>query len=406
MPGYDLSTAAQLMLTQYSNYCDIYFRDHGILYKVASAPRMTGHEGEFVGRNFSYSVNFGANQGVSGSVLAAQAGASGPVGKEFLAVQAEKHGTVTIKGLAQAASKGEGAYVDLITDATDKTMYSHTRRLAFDLLRGSGIRGQRGSLAGNVIALKSANQARNLDVGMLLGASANADGSAPRAGTARVVSVQRGANTVTVDNAAGIAGFADNDFIFVHGEPLTCMRGMDVCTPLVAPTGGDNFRGVDRSISPEFLAGTRLSTAISLNNVVEDNIDLACTEVKDIGGRITDVACSFKQFGQIKARLNAQVEYEMTGGEAKIGFATIVIYTNAGPVRVWGDSDIPVDLVRGFDNGAHYIRKLGELVHINKDDGQVLVRSSTDDAVEGRTRSLGDYIQPNTRDHFVFQVRP
>lgn len=403
---YDISTASHILLTQYSNFENVFFRKSPTLWKVVNAERATGHDGEFVGKSFSYSVNFGGNQGVSGTVAKAQAAASAIKGKEFLAVQSEKHGSVLIKGLAAAASKGAGAYVDVITLATDDTMNTHTRRLAFDLQRGSGIRGQRGSISSNTITLKNASEARNFEIDMVLGASPNADGSTPRTGTTNVTSVDRPNNKITVANAAAITSFADNDFLYIDGEPATCMQGFNVTTPLVAPTPGDSFRGIDRSPFPELLSGNRLSTVISLANITEDNIDLVASDVADLGGEITDVTMSLKQFGAIKSRTQAQVEYVMAGGEAKIGFATIVIYTNAGAIRCWGDPDVPVDLVRGFNERAHYIRKLGELVHINRDDGQALVRAATDDAVEGRTRSFVQYIQTNTRDHFVFQVKP
>ena len=405
MSQYDLTTASHLLLTQYSDFYDVFYRKHPTLWKVVNAERMTGHDGPFVGKSFSYSVNFGGNQGVSGSVASAQAAASTVQGREFLATLSEKHGSVLVKGLAAAASKGSGAYVDLLTLAMDDTLYNETRRLAFDLFRGSGIRGQRLSLAGNVVTLTSTGDARNFEVGMLLGASTNADGSTPRVGTTTVASIDRPNNKITLTNAAAITGFVDTDFLFVAGEPLTCMQGMNVTTPLTAPGGGDSFRGVNRSVFPELLAGSRLLSADSLSNVTEDNIDLAATSVADLGGEITDAVMSLKQFGQIKTRQQAQVEYIKTGGEAGISFATVVIYTNAGPIRCWGDPDCPLDLVRGFNEKAHYIRKIGELVHINKDDGQTLVRAAADDAVEGRTRFLGNYIQPNTRDHFVFQVR-
>lgn len=404
--AYDMTTAAHILLTQYSDYADLFYRDHPWLWKVVNGERMTGHDGDFIGKTFNYSVSIGGNQGVSGTVLAAQTAAGGPVGREFLATTTEKHGVFLIRGLAIAASKGEGAYVDAITMATDETMYVETRRLAFDLFRGSGIRGQRsGALAGNVITLTATGEARNFDLDMNIGASPNADGSAPRVGTTKVTAVDLPNNKITVANAAAIAGFLANDFLFVDGEPLTCMRGLKVATPLVAPTAGDNFRGVDRSVFPEYLAGDRLSTVVSLANLTEDNIDLIASQIKDRGGKITDAVMSYKQFGQIKTRTQAQVEYMSPGGEAKIGFATCVVMTNAGPVRCWGDADIDLTEVRVANSGSQYIRKIGELVHINKDDGQVLVRSSTQDAVEGRTRFIGDLIQPNPRDHGVFQVR-
>src|SRR4029077_8666913 len=73
------------------------------------------------------------------------------------------------------------------------------------------------------------------------------------------VGLNRGAGKVTVDNAAAIAAFADNDFLFRDGDAGNCMQGMETCTPLVAPNPGNNFRGMDRTVDLEALAGTRIS---------------------------------------------------------------------------------------------------------------------------------------------------
>src|SRR5512139_1650175 len=106
---YDLTTAAHLLQTQYSNFADLFYKKHPTLWKVVNAERMNGHDGEFVGKNFSYSVEFGGNQGVSGTVAKAQLASGSSIGREFLATLTEKHGVLLIKGLAIAASKGEGA---------------------------------------------------------------------------------------------------------------------------------------------------------------------------------------------------------------------------------------------------------------------------------------------------------
>jgi len=99
--------------------------------------------------------------------------------------------------------------------------------------------------------------------------------------------------------------------------------------------------------------------------------------------------------------MNAKVEYEGAGGEATFGFESIRIATPAGTLKVYSDPDCPTNRGRGFLAASHYYRTLLEPVHIIMDDGRPNLRSTSDDSIEARTRSMGNYIQPDTRNHFV-----
>src|SRR5690606_37988352 len=111
----------------------------------------------------------------------------------------------------------------------------------------------------NTITLTEADDVRNFKIGMTLIASANADGSTPRTGSAVVTAVDEDTGTVTVDSAAGITSFANSDYLFRKGDPGTCVDGLEVMFPLTAPTTGDSFRGVDRSVDVRRLAGCRVN---------------------------------------------------------------------------------------------------------------------------------------------------
>jgi hypothetical protein len=238
---------------------------------------------------------------------------------------------------------------------------------------------------------------------MVVGASPNSDGSSPRTGTTTVAGVNLSAGTVTLTSAAAITSFADNDFLFNAGDVGTCWEGMETCTPLTAPTGGDSFRGADRSVYPELLSGSRLTTTVSLGQTIEESIGQAAIAVSQAGGKITDAVLNSVQFWTVARRQNANLAIPKAGGDLELGFESIYVSTPAGRIRVWSDPDCPTDRCRGFNMDSHYIRTLGDFVHIIMDDGERSLRVTNADSIEARTRSMGNYIQNNTRDHFVFQ---
>lgn len=389
---------------------DVAMRSHPTLDKIQKKSAAAGHTGSFKGTTFNYSIKFGNSQGVSGSFTGAQAAAGPTKGRQFAATRFVKYGDIVIDGVSLLASQDEGAFLDLVTLETDGVTTEHIDREAFDLFRTSaGIRGKRASASVNVITLATPDDARNFKLDMVVGASPNADGSTPRTGTTTVAGVNLSAGTVTLTSAAGITAFADNDFLFNSGDVGTCMEGMESSTPLVAPVGGDSFRGVDRSVYPELLAGSRLTTAVSLNQTIEENFGQLGILVGTTGGKITDGILNPINFWAVVRRGNARVELNSAGGELTYGFETAKISTPAGTIRLWSDPDCPIDRGRLINPDSHYLRCLGpggnsDFVHIINDDGNYNLRSTTADSVETRTRSIKNYIQNSTRDHGVFQI--
>lgn len=389
---------------------DVALRSHPTLDKIPKSSKAAGHTGSFKGTTFNYAIKFGNSQGVSGSFTGAQAAAGPTKGKQFAASRFVKYGDIIIDGVSLLASQDDGAFLDLVTLETDGVITEHIDREGFDLFRTSaGIRGRRASLATNTIQMATIDDARNFKIDMVIGASPNADGSSPRTGTTTVTAVNLALGQVTVLSAAAITAFADNDFLFNSGDVGTCMEGMESCTPLTSPTVAENFRGVDRSTYPELLAGSRLPSATSLNQTIEENFGQLGILVSTTGGKITDGILNPINFWAVVRRGNARVEMPSAGGDLTYGFERAMISTPAGTIRLWSDPDCPIDRGRLYNESSHYLRCLGpggssEFVHIINDDGNYNLRSTTADSVETRTRSIKNYIQNNTRDHGVFQI--
>ena len=389
---------------------DVAMRSHPTLDRMPKSSKASGHAGSFKGTTFNYSIKYGNSQGVSGTFATAQSNASTTKGVQFAASRFVKYGDIVIDGVSLLASADDGAFLDLVTLETDGVINEHVDREAFDLFRTkTGIRGRRASASTNVITMTVADDARNFKIGMTVGASPNADGSSPRTGTTTVAGVDLVNGKITLTSAAAISSFADNDYLYNAGDIDTCMEGMESCTPLTAPSPAENFRGVDRSVYDVLLAGSRLTSAVSLNQTIEENFGQLGVFINTTGGKANEGVLNPINFWAVVRRGNARVEFQSAGGNMTYGFETATISTPAGTIKLYSDPDCPIDRGRLWNMDSHYLRCLGpggnsDFVHIINDDGNFNLRSTSADQVETRTRSIKNYIQNSTRDHGVFQI--
>lgn len=406
------STAAYIFRTDYAgNVADTVMRMHPTLDMLLQGERPSGHDGNFVGSSFKYPMKFGNPMGISNQFTNAQGQASASKGVQFEAVAVTKYGLVLVDGPSILQCADDGAFTDLVRMTTDDTISAHVNHLAFDVFRSSSaIRGKRASISGNTVQLATIDDARNFEPDQTVGAAQNADGSSPRTGTTTVSAVDLSTGKITLANAAAITSFGDGDYLFNAGDPastggLGSMNGMEDSTPLARPVlGSDSFRGVDRGKYAERLAGTRLDTTTSSNQTIEENIGLSAIQVNSNGGYVTDATLNPINFWQVVRRGNAQVIIR-PGDDLVFGFERARIATPAGTLVLHSDPDCPIDRCRGSNRDSHYVRFSGDgFVHVIMDDGNQSMRGQSADSVETRTRFVGQYIQNNTRNHFVFAI--
>lgn len=383
----DLTTVAYIYKKVYSDGAvgDLAMRDHPLFMEIA-------RRGGFTGADFNYAIRYANPQGIAGTFADAQTGAESSKGKQLRALRRPKFGVITMNGEAIAACDGDrGAFLDLVRQETDGKIEEMGDRLSFDLYRdGNGVRGRRASLAGNIVTLTVADDARNFKEGMTVIADNNITGASPGAGSTKVLKVDEDAGTVELVSAAALAGFADNDYLFAKGDPGTCMEGLAVCTPLTAPTAGDSFRGIDRSNDPRRLAGVRINDT---NTTIEENVGLAAVKVSQIGKRQDRHYVNPINFWQVARRLNAKVEYDSAGGTGDYGFQFLMVHTPAGTVKMVSDPDCPTNFGYGCRASEHYLKHLRGLPHIVSDDGLANLRQTSDDGIEARARAWVNYIQ-------------
>lgn len=382
---------------------DVARRRHTLLARLSKT-------GGFTGADFKYPAKYANPGSVSGTFARAQANANGSKGVQFTAARSVKFGVITLNGVSLRAADSKNAFASLVTTETDGVITEMQNRLAFDIYRdGTGNRGQISAINGNVITLTRPADVRNFEPQMPLVADDSANGLSPRTGTTLVDSLSISDGTITLVSAAALIGLSVNDFLFVDGDATTvgvegsgCMEGLEVLTPLVTPVrGSDNFRGVDRGVYPERLAGSRVSNT---NSSIEQNAGLVAVTIDTNGGFSKECVVNPLNFFQVATRLNAKVEF-MPGGDATWGFETIKIATAAGILTMLSDPDCPVDRGRVYDPDSIYIRTLDDFVHTIMDDNNgPSMRSVNSDDIEIRIRSINNLIQSDTRNQGVFQI--
>lgn len=398
MAGSTLTTAAHIYKIKYSDKQveEVALREHPTLSMIA-------REGGFTGITHNYPIDYAFPQGVGGTFATAQGTVTDGAGVTLAMSRKKKYGVITLDGEAMAACENNGAFYDLTTKRTDRILLEVGDRLAFDLFRGgNGIRGRRSTASTNVITLTDANDVRNFKKGMTVGASANADGSTPRSGTTTVAAIDPAGGTVTLTLAASIAAFADSDYLFVAGEPGTCMEGMESLTPLTAPVYlSDSFRGIDRGADVEGLAGVRIDDTSA--SIVQ-NLGLMAVRANMRGKKLKKGVLNPLNFWTVSQLLGAKVEYE-AGGTAEVGFEYIVVNTPGSTMRIYSDPDCPLNRSRAFDPTAHCVKHLKELPHIIRDGtGQAEMRMASEDSIEVRVRAWSNYKQTDTAAHGVASI--
>lgn len=359
----------------------------------------------FGGDTFQYAVKYGNAQNItSGALAVAQAVNSASKGVQLTMTRKKKIGTISldVEALKAAQMQPDGAFATLVTTEVDGLVSEFTDRLGFDLFRDSfGSRGQVSSIATNVITLIQPDDARNFKVGMLVSAATGSTGSGARTGSTTVAGLDIDGGTVTLTSAAGITGLAANDFIFAQPEIGSNIEGFEVCTPLVAPVGGDSFRGIDRSVNASLLAGSRINDTATM---IEENAGRVAVKIRQNGGRATHMSLNPQRYWEMIRRLGAKVMYQGGGGAQSYGFESVEISTPAGNLTVLSDPDCQVTRGRIFNNESHELNTLDEFVHIANEDGLYNLRVSNDDALETRVRSMSNYRQKKMRDFGVFSI--
>lgn len=398
----------------YDNPTD-YMKD--LVYKknpmLALVPKDEAPAG-FAGKYIPVPLIYGTPQGRSATFSNSQGNQTAPALVSYFVYRVSNYQLVTITNeLLEATKDNAGAFVDEAKLNMDTGFRNISNDLAHDLFNdGSGSRGQISSITTGVIVLVDPNSVVQFEVGMALN-SYSVSGTTATVSTGGnigyVIAVNRSAGTVTVSaTAGGSAGTPTNwstsfsflavqgDVSFASGGLATALMlkvaGLGAWLPATAPSSGDNYWGVDRSVDVTRLAGVRFDG--SAETIEEALIDAASLVARE-GGQPDMCFMNFSSYAALEKALGSKVQYvDVKHDEADIAFAGIRIHAPYGPITVIPDRNCSSLTAYLLQMDTWKFRSLGKAPHILTYglEGLEGLRVGAADALEIRIGYYGNLI--------------
>jgi hypothetical protein len=394
---------------------DDYMKD--LVYKknpfLALVPKDESPSG-FAGKYIPVPLIYGTPQGRSATFSTAQTNQTAPALASFFVYRVSNYQLVTITNeLLEATKDDAAAFIDESKLNMDTGIRNISNDLSHDLFTPTtGERGQISVISTGLITLVDPNTVVNFEVGMIL-VSYRVSGSTPTVvsggALGYVIAVNRSAGTVTVSatqggNAGTPSSWSTSDkYLAVQGDINFVSSGLATANalkvaglgdwiPTTAPTTGDSFWGVDRSVDVTRLAGVRFDgSAESIEEALIDGSALVARE----GGQPDMCFMNFASYSALEKSLGAKVQYvDVKHEEADIAFAGIRIHAPYGPITVVPDRSCPSQTAYLLSMDTWKLRSLGKMPHILTYglEGLEGLRVGNADALEIRIGYYGNLI--------------
>jgi hypothetical protein len=364
-----------------------------LVYKKNPLLAMVTKDTKSGGKYIPVPVQYGVTQGRSATFATAQTNQTGAALAEFLLTRKSDYSLATLDNhTLEATANDAEAFVAAATTQVDSAFRSLVLSAASALYRaGSGIIGQITSITTGAIVLADASTGNQFEVGMTLQASPNSDASSPRAAAGYVIAVARsaatGATSVTVsasyNGAAGSpALWVANDYLLVAGDGGAKMSGLAGWCPTTAPSGGDNWYGVNRSVDSRLYGVIYDGSAQSIEEALID----ASNYCAEQGGSPNKFFTNYRSYSALVKSLGSKVQYVDLESDVGIGFRGIRVHGDDGEIDVIPDRNCPGQIGYLLDLDSWKLRSVNEVPHIVTygREGLEMLRVSNADAVELR----------------------
>lgn len=313
-------------------------------------------KGKFLGRNVPYPMITEPGQAsLSASFSVANTNRAGATYDRFLMSTPGRIYAVggIERDLIDLASSPKGAFRDVTIEVESKLAFV-ARELAHNCFRSeNGYIGQLSTAAegGGNTTLTFADPASvaNLGPNARVVAAATAAGALRDSGTVYTVDAvdhTAGTATLTGETAITTSSWGTTDFVFRAGDApngSTALRpsGLADWIPDTAPTSGDSWRSVDRSVSPTKLSGIRVDASTSQ---VREAVSEVAARIISNGGMPDVLFVHPLRYSVLEQELDSMATHEKIPARnvtAQIGYNAIRISAGAGSVRIVADPFCP-----------------------------------------------------------------
>lgn len=369
-------------------------------------------QGGFNGRSIIHALTYGNSLARSAAFATAQGragvnNASGTdVGKNldvnFTITRVKNYAMYTIEQeLLLAAAGDRASFIKGLTQLVDGTLQTLRNDFGRDVYGdGTGVLGQVTAVSGAGPYTVTVGEAiTQIEKGMEIVASTGSTKTADlrnSGGGVVVQTVNRSAGTFTITtNPDSIAA---NDWLFIKGDRAVSsytfasalkIAGLDAWNPITAPSSGESFFGVDRSVDVTRLSGQRLDIS-SLQP--EEGYIVALAALAREDSEPSHIFTSFTDEKNLKLALGSRVDAEYTQ-VGDIGFESIRLRGPNGTVKVYADRNAPVGYARLLQLDTWELKHLGDLVNRGDAAGDGgMAREYQADRFEGRMSFYGNMI--------------
>lgn len=365
------------------------------------------------GKNTPYPIMYGKPGGDSVDFATAQANAFNSTWAELLLQSCEQHQMVHLTS-RQIATLDGGAksFVNLLKKELKSAMGNLSQRLETQVTRDGSLNIGRiatgETVSGTVIDLQTAGDVVNFEIGdrLVLSATATNTGGLRSSGAAIAVSgVTAGQTTSSLTFAAGlstvIAAATAGDYWYKEGDTTVAgatagvyqgIRGLSAWLPTTAPTAGESFFGLDRSVSTR-LYGFATNATTTSSTLQEALIDGAGNIAQYHGYKIDMATMAPADYRRL--RKEAQLDTTTVRGSGSSGMSgggKVMEYGYDG-VKMLGDmgSFTALPLFKQAAGTAYLLKKdtwelksVGPVVRWDDTDGNTILRRSNASGIEGR----------------------
>ena len=368
---------------------DMVYKDNPFLAMVPKYER-------FGGRNLPIPIVHGNPQGRSKTFSNAQtrSTATSSLVKDFVLTRVKDYGIATLDNETMLASEGDAnAWMEAATLEIDGIINSVTRSLAVNLTRTSDaylgqVNAEPSENASTFdVVMKDAEEITNVEVDQVHVIYSAASGGSIRTSDGSddewvVAAVNRSSGTITYTGSYDASGdIAADDYIFVEGDRGLGVSGLEDWLPATAPTSGDSFFGVDRSVDVTRLAGLRYDgSSDPIEEALIKGDSLVCRE----GMKLTHYFMNHRALADLKKSLGSKVQYVNLQVNPRISFPGVVVDGAKGPISVIGDHNFPDNRIFGLNMDYIKFYSIGKAVRVLDTDGLAMLRQSSDDGVEVR----------------------
>lgn len=341
------------------------------------------------GSLFEVAVQITAGGGRSADFATGKANNNGGTGVRFGFDYKDDFAWARIDAKDMAAAKAGGGIVPALEHSMKNAMANIKRSLAASIAGdGTGCIGQISAIPATTPAgsfrLSDWRQLVHFQTGMYLETNPTRAGAPGTIRTGRALVtriVMSRTNPLVYFTAEGGWAPVVNDFVYADGDYGKKIQGIQAWIPVTAPTPGDSFGGVDRSVDAQRLSGIRVDVSGEASHT--EALLASGEEFSIYTAKTTHIILSPADWIQLEREQENKKRLVDVENEYQIGIVGLQLEDGSIAVQ---DPYFPKGYAYRVNIDTWTLMSMGDAPHLANEDGLKMLRVGDADAFEAMMR--------------------